>query len=137
MAAAQAGVGRAADAQNVVRRRGTSIKLRFYIDRDSGLPHIHNHGVREDEVEQVLRHRGEDRAGKEGSRVAVGRTKAGRYLRVIYVPEPEPDSGFVVTACELTGKPLLLPASLYASRSADSQGVQKSAGLSVVRPHRS
>lgn len=83
------------------------MKLRFYMDRDSGLPHIYDHGVREDEVEQVLRHRGEDRAGKEGSRVAIGRTEAGRFLRVIYVPEPEPDSAFVVTAYELTGKPLL------------------------------
>ncbi len=34
------------------------MKLRFYVDRDSGLPHVYNHGVREDEVEQVLRRRG-------------------------------------------------------------------------------
>ncbi len=81
------------------------MKLRFYVDRDSGLPHIYNHGVREDEVEQVLRHRGEDRAGKEGSRVAVGRTEAGRYLKVIYVPEA--GSSFVITAYGLTGKPLV------------------------------
>ncbi len=31
--------------------------------------------------------------------------QAGRYLRVIYVPEPE--SLFVITAYELTGKPLI------------------------------
>jgi hypothetical protein len=37
-------------------------------------------------------------------RGAVGRTRAGRYLRVIYVPEP--GSVFVVTAYELKGKPL-------------------------------
>ena len=83
------------------------MKLRFYIDHDSGLPHVYNHGVREHEVEQVLRHRGEDRVGKEGSRVATGRTEAGRYVRVIYVPELEPDSAFVITAYQLTGKPLL------------------------------
>ena len=83
------------------------MKLRFHMDPDSGLPHVYNHGVREDEVEQVLRRRGEDRAGNEGSRVATGRTEAGRYLRVIYVPEPEPDSAFVITAYELKGKPLL------------------------------
>lgn len=29
-----------------------------------------------------------------------------RHLRVIYVPDPEPDSVFVITAYELTGKPL-------------------------------
>jgi hypothetical protein len=28
-------------------------------------------------------------------------------LRVIYVPDPEPDSVFVITAYELTGKPLV------------------------------
>ena len=81
------------------------MKLRFYMDRDSGLPHVYNHGVREDEVEEVLRRRGEDRAGEDGSRVATGRTEAGRYLRVVYVPEP--DSVFVITAYELRGKPLL------------------------------
>jgi len=36
----------------------------------------------------------------------LGQTAAGRYLRVIYVPDPEPDSIFVITAYDLTGKPL-------------------------------
>jgi hypothetical protein len=36
----------------------------------------------------------------------MGQTEAGRYLRVIYVRDPEPDSVFVITAYELTGKPL-------------------------------
>ena len=48
----------------------------------------------------------EDRAGRDGSRIALGQTAAGRYLRVVYVPDPEPDSVFVITAWELTGKPL-------------------------------
>lgn len=82
------------------------MKLRFYIDDETGLPHIHRHGVREDEAAQVLEHPGEDRPGKEGARVALGRTEAGRYLRVIYVPDPEPNSVFVITAYELMGKPL-------------------------------
>jgi hypothetical protein len=38
------------------------------------------------------------------SRVAVGQTEAGRYLRVIYVPEP--GGAFVITAYELKGKTL-------------------------------
>lgn len=50
--------------------------------------------------------RGRMKMGREGSRVALGRTEAGRYLRVIYVPDPEPDSVFVITAYELTGKAL-------------------------------
>ena len=82
------------------------MKIRFYIDSETGLPHIYNHNVREDEVEDVLRKPGEDRPGKENSRIAVGQTKAGRYLRVIYAPDPEPDSVFVITAYEVVGKPL-------------------------------
>ena len=82
------------------------MKIRFYIDPDTQLPHIYNHEVREDEVEDVLRKPGEDRPGKEKSRIAIGQTKGGRYLRVIYVPDPEPDSVFVITAYELMGKPL-------------------------------
>ena len=36
----------------------------------------------------------------------LGQTFSGRYLKVVYVPDPEPDSVFVITAYELTGKPL-------------------------------
>jgi hypothetical protein len=67
---------------------------------------IYNHGVREDEVGDVLRKPREDRPGNEGSRVAVGKTSGERYLRVIYVPDPIPQSVFVITVYELTGKPL-------------------------------
>ena len=65
------------------------------------------YAVDEDEVEEVLRTPGEDRPGREGSRVAIGQTRAGRYLRVIYVPDPEPDSIFVIPAYQVTGKPLM------------------------------
>lgn len=80
------------------------MEIRFYLDPDTGLPHIDGHGVSESEVEEVLRRPGEDRPGSEGSRVALGQTRGGRYLRVIYVPDPEPKSVFVITAYELTGK---------------------------------
>ena len=30
------------------------MKIRFYIDKETGLPHIYNHEVREDEVQDVL-----------------------------------------------------------------------------------
>ena len=73
----------------------------------TGLPHVHNHQVEEAEVIDVLEGPGEDRADREDSRIALGRTASGRYLRVIYVPDPEPDSAFVITAYELTGKPLV------------------------------
>lgn len=55
---------------------------------------------------EVLDEPAEDRAGREGSRIAIGLTASGRYLRVIYVPDPKPNSVFVITAYELTGKPL-------------------------------
>ena len=80
--------------------------IRFYLDPETGEPHIYGHGISEEEVEDVLRHPVEDRSGWEGARVALGRTRAGRYLRVIYVPDPEPESVFVITAYELRGKPL-------------------------------
>jgi hypothetical protein len=82
------------------------MNIRFYLDRDTRLPHIYQHEVDEYEVEEVLRNPGEDRPGHDGSRVTIGQTENGRYLRVIYVLDPESDSVFVITAYQLTGKPL-------------------------------
>jgi hypothetical protein len=83
------------------------LKIRYYIDPKTKLPHIYRHDVEGTEVEEVLSNPGEDRPGREGSRVAIGKTAGGRYLRVIYVPDPEPNSVFVITAYELRGKPLI------------------------------
>ncbi len=80
--------------------------IRFYIDPETDLPHIYKHQVSEAEVEQVLAGPGEDRQGSEDSRVAIGQTQSGRYLRVIYVPDAQPGSVFVITAYELHGKAL-------------------------------
>ncbi len=82
------------------------MRVRFYLDSRTGRPHIYGHDVTESEVEEVLANPGEDRPGTEGARIALGRTEAGRYLRVIYVPDPEPESVFVITAYTLEGKPL-------------------------------
>lgn len=83
------------------------MKIRLYLDPTSGLPHIYDHNIDESEVEQVLGNSDEDRPGTANSRLAIGRTDAGRILRVIYVRDPEPDSVFVITAYELRGKPLV------------------------------
>ena len=48
------------------------MNLRSYIDPGTGMPHIHRHGVREDEAEDVLLNAGEDRPGKERARIAIG-----------------------------------------------------------------
>ena len=82
------------------------MEVRFYIDPDTGEPHLNRHGVTEVEAEQVLANPVEDRPGAEGARVAIGATASGRVLRVIYVPDPDGEGVFVVTSFELTGKPL-------------------------------
>lgn len=71
------------------------MEIRFYIDPVTDEPHIYRHGVTEDEAIDVLENPGEDRPGHEGARVAMGQTRAGRYLRVIYVPEQ--NGAFVIT----------------------------------------
>jgi hypothetical protein len=73
------------------------VDVRCYIDPETDQPHIYRHAVDEEEVEEVLRRAMEDRPGREGSRVAVGRTEEGRYLRVVHVPDPAPDAVFVIT----------------------------------------
>ena len=85
---------------------GEDLRARFYADPVTGSPHIYGHDVNEEEGIDVLGRPDEDRNGREGSRVALGQTASGRYLRVIYVPDPERDSVFVITAYELSGKPL-------------------------------
>jgi len=83
------------------------VKIRFYMDPETGEPQFHRHGVFEDEVEEVFASgTGQDRASREGSRMLMGQTEAGRYVRIIYSPDPEPGSVFVITAYELEGKPL-------------------------------
>jgi hypothetical protein len=82
------------------------MEIRFHIDPETDLPHIYEHGVTEDEVRVVLMRPGEDRAGDEGSRVAIGQTSAGRYLKVIYTRDPDGEAVFVITAFDLKGKPL-------------------------------
>ena len=80
--------------------------IRFYLDPETGQPHILEHGVTENEVREVLRRPGEDRAGDEDSRVAIGQTQAGRYLKIIYARDADRDRLFVITAYDLAGKPL-------------------------------
>jgi hypothetical protein len=80
------------------------VTVRFYIDPATNQPHIYGHNVIEQEVEDILARPMEDRSGRDGSRIALGQTEAGRYLRVIYVPDPTPGSVFVITAYELGDK---------------------------------
>lgn len=78
--------------------------IRYYIDRDTGEPHIHAHSVSASEAEDVLRRPLEETAGREHTVVALGLTRAGRYLKIIYSPDPDGDGIFVITAFDLPGK---------------------------------
>lgn len=80
--------------------------LRFYLDPATGEPHIYEHGVTEEEVEDVLRNAREERPGRGSSRVVIGATEAGRVLRVVYAPDPDLHALFVITAYDVRGKPL-------------------------------
>jgi hypothetical protein len=80
------------------------MELRFWIDPETDLPHIFEHGVTEEEVRQVLSRAGEEFPGSGGSRVRLGQTEAGRYLQVVYVPDDVGDGVFVVTAYDLAPK---------------------------------
>jgi hypothetical protein len=82
------------------------MELRFYPDPETGQPHIYNHGVSEEEVWEVMRRPGDDFKGRKNSRIALGQTFFGRHLQVIYVPDKESDTIFVITAFELRGKAL-------------------------------
>lgn len=85
----------------------SNMKIHYYYDPETGHPHIFNHNVSKGEVMDVLIKPGEDRSGRDGSRVAMGQTSTGRYLKVIYVFDLEPKSIFVITAFDLLGKPLM------------------------------
>jgi hypothetical protein len=74
------------------------VKIRFYIDDDSGLPHCLRHQVTEEEVRYAMPRRLKDRAGSNGARVAFGQTSTGRYLKIVYVRDPGQDSVFIITA---------------------------------------
>jgi hypothetical protein len=80
------------------------MEVRYFLDAETGQPHIYGHGVTEAEVEQVLRGSGEDLPAARGSRMKLGQTGAGRYLQVIYVPDEDGEGVFVITAYELQGK---------------------------------
>lgn len=80
------------------------MEVRYYLDPNTDLPHIFRHGVTEAEVEAVLSGAGEDLPARQGSRMKLGQSPAGRLLQVVYVPDEGLDSVFVITAYELKGK---------------------------------
>jgi len=53
------------------------VNLRFYLDPETGEPHIYSHGVTEEEVEDVMRNPGEARPGRPARLLACDRSHAG------------------------------------------------------------
>ena len=82
------------------------MEIRYYLESDTGLPHIANHGVTEAEEDWVLRAPSEVRPGTDNSKHALRKTEFGRYLRVIYVVDEDGDGFFVITAYPLEGRQL-------------------------------
>ena len=80
------------------------MELRFWLDPETDMPHIFDHGVSEDEVRQVLSRTGEELPGRDHSRIRLGCSAAGRYLQVVYVPDAVGEGAFVITAFDLTPK---------------------------------
>ncbi|MGD0137250.1 MAG: hypothetical protein ABSD28_00100 [Tepidisphaeraceae bacterium] len=81
------------------------MRIRFHTDID-GTPHIYSHGVQTFEVVEALARPLETVRGRDGSFVAAGQTRAGRYLRMIYSPAHGGDGIFIITAYELAGRQL-------------------------------
>jgi anti-sigma regulatory factor (Ser/Thr protein kinase) len=82
------------------------VRIRFHIVPETGESHIYDHGINEDEVAEALEDPIYDTKAEGTFRSAIGQTRAGRYVLVIYTRDPESNSVFVITARELRGKEL-------------------------------
>ncbi len=81
------------------------MRIRFHADPD-GEPHIHDHGVAESEVREALQCPLEEISGRDESTILIGRTSAGRVLRIIFVDARDGNGIFVITAYPLPPKQL-------------------------------
>ena len=76
------------------------MKVRFSLNPD-GQPHVHDHAVEEREVLEALSQGLERIAGRNDTTVLIGRTAAGRVLRIVYADIRDGEGVFVITAYEL------------------------------------
>lgn len=81
-----------------------SIHYRFYSDPETERPHIESHGVAEQEAIDVIENPTQDFASDRGSRTALGKTRNGRYLQVVYKRDEADEGVFVITAFPLNNK---------------------------------
>jgi hypothetical protein len=81
------------------------LKVRFHTNPD-GEPHIHDHGVSENEVSEAMMRPLEQMSGRDQSTILIGRTIGGRVLKIIFTDAREGEGIFVVTAFDLPPKQL-------------------------------
>jgi uncharacterized protein DUF4258 len=81
------------------------VNVRFNLNPD-GEPHIYDHGISEEEVDEALARPLIQTAGREDSRILIGRTAAGRVLKIIFADAHDGDGIFVITAFDLPPKQL-------------------------------
>ncbi|MFN0011370.1 MAG: hypothetical protein ACKVS8_06970 [Phycisphaerales bacterium] len=81
-----------------------SVSYRFHLDADTGRPHLESHGVKDFEAVEVIERPMQDFASDRGSRIALGQTRAGRYLQVVYRRDEDGDGVFVITAFAMNEK---------------------------------
>ncbi|MCC6426730.1 MAG: hypothetical protein IT435_07900 [Phycisphaerales bacterium] len=79
------------------------MRITFYIDPDTDLPHVENHGIETTECVEVLENAGQDFKSRSGARTAYGQTRAGRYLKVVYRLDKDEDELLVITAYPIKG----------------------------------
>lgn len=79
--------------------------VRFNSNPD-GTPHIHDHGVSEAEVHEALEWPLIQASGGDKSTILIGRTAAGRVLKLIFAESRGEDGIFVITAYDLPPKQL-------------------------------
>ena len=79
--------------------------MRFHTNPD-GQPHIHDHGVWENEVLEAMARPLEQTSGRDQSTILIGRTIAGRVIKIIFTDARDGEGIFVVTAFELPPKQL-------------------------------
>lgn len=79
--------------------------VRFHTNPD-GEPHVHDHGVAEDEVLEALARPLEQISGSDESTILIGRTVGGRVLKVFFTDARDGDGIFVITAFDLPPKQL-------------------------------
>ena len=79
--------------------------VRFHTNPD-GEPHVHDHGVSEQEVLEAMARPLEQIGGSDDSTILIGRTAGGRVLKVIFTDARDGDGIFVITAFDLPPKQL-------------------------------